>query len=80
MTTIQRKWNMDFITNTLAAKPLVGVGTSIGTGILGTILTWIGVLTPLLGFVSVIFGLMAGYYTWRIQRRKWKNGEGKAGN
>jgi len=37
------------------------------------LLTWIGVLTPIIGFISVILGCIVGYYSLRVQYRKWKN-------
>ena len=37
------------------------------------LLTWLGILTPLIGFISVILGCIVGYYSLRVQYRKWKN-------
>jgi LytS/YehU family sensor histidine kinase len=49
-------------------KPFVGSVTAISGGI-GGLLTWIGMLTPIFGFISIIIGIIAGIYTIINQRR-----------
>ena len=45
-----------------ASKPAFGMTASVGSGT-AVLLTWLGVLTPIVGFISVCIGLCAAYYS-----------------
>jgi uncharacterized membrane protein YphA (DoxX/SURF4 family) len=66
----------DMETNTIigaiANKPVTSIAVTQGSFLAG-VLTYIGVLTPLIGFISVVFGCVVGFYSMRIQYRKWKD-------
>lgn len=36
-----------------------------------SLLSFINVITPIIGFVAACFGLIAGYYSMRCLHRKW---------
>lgn len=57
---------------TLTNSPWKSVGITHCAFITG-LLTYLGIITPVLGFVSVIFGCLVGYYSLRVQYSKWKN-------
>lgn len=52
--------------------PHLGIVASI-TGFLTSILSLVNVLSVVFGLAGAIFGCLAGYYTWRVQRLKYKN-------
>lgn len=54
---------------------------SIGTGMFRWLFDHVDDFTKLLGLAATVFGLVAGYYTMRIQRRTWnrKNGRDSQG-
>jgi len=60
--------------NLVYDKPHVGFGL-IGGGALAGLLTLLQVLTPIIGFVAAVIGLIAGIYTLKSARRKWKHPE-----
>lgn len=55
----------------IANRPILGVALS-GGGAVSAILTWLNILTPIIGFAGACFGLVAGFYTFRIQMYKWR--------
>jgi hypothetical protein len=63
------------ITNTFAAltnKPLASFAIT-QSAALATVLAWVGVITPLLGFIAGVFGVVYGYYSMRMAFKKWKD-------
>lgn len=62
---------MQVISQFLERRPGVGIFASFsGFGVSLTSLIHTGTLV--LGFGGAIFGLLAGYYTYRIQKHKWE--------
>jgi hypothetical protein len=55
----------------LANKPWISVAVT-QSAFVTSLLTLIGVLTPIVGFIAACIGLIIGYYSLRIQYRKWK--------
>lgn len=53
------------------AKPALGIVASI-SGFGASVMAFIKDASIVLGFLGAIFGLAAGYYTWRIKREHWK--------
>jgi hypothetical protein len=51
--------------------PHVGICATIA-GLGASVLTWMKVLTIVFGFGGALIGFIAGYYTFRVQRRKWQ--------
>jgi hypothetical protein len=49
---------------------VVGFGTAL--------MSWVEKLTPLIGFVGAIFGLLAGIYAWKIRRLQFQREENAA--
>ena len=43
----------------------------VGIGVGASILTVLNVLTPVIGILGAIFGLVAGYITLRIKLKEW---------
>jgi hypothetical protein len=56
----------------LTARPYVGFLAS-GAGALSALLTWMKILTPILGFAGAVFGAVAGFLTLLIKWREWRN-------
>ncbi len=50
-------------------KPIVGFIGGYGS-FLSAVLTVLGILTPLIGFVGCVFGTLAAYHSWRINRKR----------
>ena len=64
----------DRINHALEAHPFLGfLGSlfSILTGAASWFMDHADDFTKLIGLVATLFGLVAGYYTMRIQRRSW---------
>jgi len=57
----------------LNEKPHVGFAVS-GLGGLAGLLTFLKVITPLLGFFGALFGAVAGFITLMIKLREWRKG------
>ena len=53
-------------------KPMLSFFITQGSFAAG-LLTWLQVLTPILGFISVIFGVVVGYFSMRTAYLKWKD-------
>lgn len=60
------------IASFLSAKPQVGILTSFA-GLGAAILSWLHILTIVLGFAGAVIGLIAGIYTFLIKRKEWKD-------
>ena len=56
------------IIDTLSNNPTIGVATSLGSAAI----SWIGVLNPILSFVSLCIGITVGITTLIIQIKKLK--------
>lgn len=54
----------------LERRPGVGIIASI-TGFSTSVITLMQQASIVIGFVGACFGLVAGYYTWRIKRAHW---------
>lgn len=63
-----------FITALLSDKPYIGVLAGM-TSLLSAILAWLQVITVVFGFLGAVFGAAAGFYTFLIKRKEWKNGK-----
>ncbi len=55
----------------------VGSFLSVFTGLLAWLVENAGDAAKVFGVFAAIFGMVAGYYTMRIQRRAFKRGEGE---
>ena len=55
----------------ISERPVLGIIGAVA-GWVASVLSWIGYVTPLIGFAGAVFGLCAGYYTFRIKRAEWK--------
>lgn len=55
----------------LSARPYLGFLAS-GAGAMSVVLTWLKVLTPILGFAGALFGAVAGFLTLLIKIREWR--------
>jgi hypothetical protein len=64
---------MTIFSTVIAEKPLIGFGLA-GGGAVSGLLTWIGILGPIVGFVGAVIGLIAGIITLRIKLREWRDG------
>ena len=51
-------------------KPSLGIVASI-TGFTTSLLSLLTQLSVVIGFLGALFGLAAGYYTWRLKREHW---------
>jgi hypothetical protein len=58
------------ITGFLERRPGLGIFASIA-GFAGSLVSFLQTMSVFIGFVGAIFGLLAGFYTYRIQRRRW---------
>ena len=56
--------------DTLAAYPEIGITTSIGSGIIH----YLGVLNPILSFVSLVIGIVIGLVTLYLKIKEWGQG------
>lgn len=55
----------------IAERPLVGYLGAV-TGFVSSVLSFIGVLTPIIGFAGAVFGATAGFITLMIKWREYK--------
>ena len=51
--------------------PHVGILASI-SGFVGSFVSFLQSASVVIGFIGACFGLVAGFYTWRIKRRHWE--------
>jgi hypothetical protein len=61
----------DMLTEWLESKPHFGIVASL-SGFFTSILAFMEDVSIILGFLGAVFGLLAGYYTWKIKREHWK--------
>ena len=57
------------IIDTLSNNPTIGLATSLGSAAV----SWIGVLNPILSFISLIIGIAVGIITLITQIKKMRN-------
>tara|TARA_R110001583_G_scaffold12790_1_gene56328 strand:+ start:658 stop:843 length:186 start_codon:yes stop_codon:yes gene_type:complete len=55
--------------NTLSTYPEIGITTSMGSGVIH----YLGVLNPILSFVSLLIGIIIGLVTLYLKIREWGN-------
>jgi len=60
------------ITELIEQRPHVGIIASAG-GFVTSLLSYMQEINILLGTVGAIFGIVAGYYTFRVKRRNWQD-------
>lgn len=65
---------MNILIGLIEAKPSIGFFGTVG-GSLAGLLTWIGVITPVLGCIAACLGVVAGIITVMIKLREWRNGK-----
>lgn len=53
----------------LEQRPSAGILASFG-GFGASVLAWLEQASVVVGFIGAVFGLAAGFYTWKIQRAK----------
>ena len=53
---------------TLSNQPEIGIGTSLGSGLI----YWMDILNPILSFCTLAVGLLIGLVTLAIKIREWK--------
>lgn len=58
--------------NLLAHRPSLGYGLA-AAGFASGVLTWVKILTPILGFAGAAFGCAAGFLTLLIKWREYRN-------
>jgi hypothetical protein len=57
----------------ISDKPHIGFASA-GGGAIAGLLTWLHVVTPLLGGIAALFGAIAGFFTMVVKYREWKKG------
>lgn len=55
----------------LERRPGFGIVASL-TGLGTSILSWLHAASVIVGFAGAVFGLLAGFYTWRVKKREWE--------
>ena len=53
---------------TLSEQPEIGIGTSLGSGLI----YWMDILNPILSFCTLSVGLLIGLVTLAIKIKEWK--------
>lgn len=62
----------DMLSKLVCDRPSLGITASIsGFGV--SLLTFLQNASIVLGFLGALFGLAAGYYTWRIKKDHWEH-------
>ena len=56
------------ITDTLSKYPEIAIGSTVGSGTLH----WLGVINPILSFISLLLGISVGIVTLYLQLKKLK--------
>ena len=54
----------------ISDRPSLGIVASI-TGFTTTLVSLLAQLSVVVGFLGALFGLAAGYYTWKLKREHW---------
>jgi len=68
------KFLLDPFINVIETKPFFGVAL-VGQGLLSSLLVWLKMLTPVIGFLSAVLGLAAAGIAVMIKWREWKQGK-----
>ena len=55
----------------ISDRPSLGIVASM-TGFTASLLALLAQLSVVIGFLGALFGLAAGYYTWRLKREHWR--------
>jgi hypothetical protein len=55
----------------LERRPGFGIFASL-TGLGTSILSWLHAASVVVGFAGAVFGLLAGFYTYRCKKREWE--------
>lgn len=63
---------MTMLHNLITAKPQVGFALA-GSGAVAGLLTFLQVMTPILGFGAALVGFIAGFFTMRSAILKWRH-------
>ena len=58
------------VSDIIERYPHVGIVASI-TGSFVSFVSFLQEASVLIGFIGACFGLLAGFYTWRIKKRHW---------
>ena len=61
---------MSMFNRLILDKPSLGIVASI-TGFTTTLVSLLAQLSVVVGFLGALFGLAAGYYTWKLKREHW---------
>lgn len=64
---------MNFLFQSIEDKPVIGYFLATQGGIAG-LLVWLKMLTPVIGLLSAVLGLVAATITIMIKWREWKSG------
>ena len=59
------------IVNVVTNKPFVAALIA-QSGIVATLLMWVGILTPLIAFIATVFGAIVGFLAIRPAYKKWR--------
>ena len=62
---------MSMFNQMICDRPSLGIVASI-TGFTTTLVSLLAQLSVVVGFLGAVFGLAAGYYTWRLKREHWR--------
>jgi len=52
-------------------KPHLGIIASVA-GFASSFVSFLQAASVIIGFLGAVFGLLAGFYTWRIKRHQWQ--------
>lgn len=66
----------DFIASLLSDKPHIGILASM-TGLFTAILSSLHIITIVFGLLGAIFGAAAGFYTFLIKKKEWRDASHK---
>lgn len=69
-------WQTNIIITNVVDKPVTKFIVTQSAAI-ATFLSWIGVITPVLGFIAGAFGVVYGYFSVRLAIKKWKDANRK---
>lgn len=58
----------------IESRPILAYAV-VGQGILSSLLVWLKMMTPIIGFASAVIGLAAATITLMIKLREWRAGK-----
>ena len=61
---------MSMFNQMICDRPSLGIVASI-TGFTTALVSLLAQLSVVIGFLGALFGLAAGYYTWKLKREHW---------